>query len=292
MLKSMTGFGRGKAAEAGLSVTIEMKSVNHRYLDINVRVPRTYVFCEEVIKKIIKEKISRGKIEVFVTVEEDYEVDYNVEVNKGLALGYKEAFQELSQVTGIGWNEDLKTIALMNDVLVRKANELSEEQIISIFEKATEEAVVTLEKMREKEGSCLWQNIESSCKEIENAIAYLETREQEVKEGYFQRLKAKMEELLEDRNIDESRILMECAIFSDKICIDEEFARLKSHIGQMYSFEQSKGPIGKKMDFLTQEMNREANTMASKSSDIDMTGRILDIKSSVEKIREQVQNIE
>lgn len=292
MVKSMTGYGRSQEMLGGMNITVEIKSVNHRYFDFSSRVPRNYGFLDEKLKSFVQSKVSRGKIECYVQVDNLEDESVIVEINKSLAEGYVKAFGELSESYGIENNLNAGILARMNDVLsVRKA-EADEDKIWNAVKAVAEKAVDKFINMREIEGEKLRDDILSRADLILEYVEFIEARSPETVKEYNEKLLTRMKELLGDIHVEETRLLTEAAIYADKIAVAEETVRLRSHISQLREFFESAEAVGRKMDFLVQEINREANTIGSKANDVEIARRVLEIKSEVEKIREQVQNIE
>lgn len=292
MVKSMTGYGRHQQAVESMNITVEIKSVNHRYFDFSSRTPRIYGFLDEKLKSYVQSRVSRGKIECYVQVDNLEDDSVVVEINHSLAKGYVKAFEELSSVYGIDNNLNSGILARFNDVLLIRKEEADEEKIWNAVKTVAEIAVDKFISMRGVEGEKLRDDICSRADVILEKVAFVESRSPETVKEYTQKLLARMQDVLGSVNIDETRILTEAAVYADKVAVAEETVRLRSHIEQLKSFFESDEPIGRKMDFLVQEINREANTIGSKACDVDIARCVLDIKSEVEKIREQVQNIE
>lgn len=293
MLKSMTGFGRAIYDNGKRSFTIELKSVNHRYLDLNVKLPRTLISLEEKIRKEISQKIKRGKVDVFITQNVYNDDDYDVKLNKNLADSYCKCLMKIKESYDVKDDISVSLISKFPDVISIEQKEENFDEIWSAILIPLTEALNKLVDMREKEGSKLKEDIENKCDVIKKNVCFIEEKSAYVVEEYKIKLDERIKELLgENKEIDESRIAMEVAIFADKACIDEEIVRLKSHIIQLKDTLKKDEPIGRKLDFIVQEMNREANTIASKSNNIDIVHSVLDIKNDIEKIREQIQNIE
>lgn len=295
MAKSMTGFGRGVYTDELRSVTVELRSVNHRYSDITVKMPRRYQFAEDTIKNIVKGIAPRGKIDVFVNVDNIAADDTAVELNIPLAKRYFETLQtikeEMPQLSG---EPTLAMIANFPDVVKSAAAEEDEELVLKALTEATKEAAANLDAMRVVEGAKLMEDILQRGQLIEQTVCGIEVYAPEVAKNYAAKMKERIRELLGDETtIPEDRIVLEAAVFADKSNITEEMVRLKSHCSQLKSIAaDTSGPIGKKLDFLVQEMNRESNTIGSKANDIRITNDVLLLKAEIEKIREQVQNIE
>lgn len=292
MIKSMTGYGKSEQTIDSLNVTVEIKSVNHRYFEFSARVPREYGFLEEKLKKYCNSLIARGKVECYVSVEDLEEREMEVNVNETLAAGYVKALKELSERFGLKDDISAVTLSRYPDVItLHKASE-DEERIWNAVKTVAETAVSKFIEMRETEGSKLRGDILSRADYIIECVEFIEGRSPETVREYNEKLKQRMKELLGDAAVDEQRLLNEAAIYADKIAVDEETVRLRSHISQLRDFMNSSEAIGRKLDFLVQEINREANTIGSKAQDVDIAKKVIAIKAEVEKIREQVQNIE
>lgn len=292
MIKSMTGFGRGTSEGEGSSYVVEIKTVNHRYFELNVKMPRALISLEDNMRKIINEKIKRGKVDVFVTQNQLARDNMEVLVNETLSDSYMKALHNISERYSLREDVSSSVLARFPEVLILKQKEENIEEVWQGMEPSLNVALDNLIYMREQEGQKLLEDITYRCENILRNIDIISNRVPEVNEEYRKRLLKKVEEILGEREFDESRIAMEVVIQADKTCIDEEIVRLKSHVEQvMKAFELSE-PIGRKLDFVIQELNREANTIASKVNDLALTNVALDIKSDIEKIREQVQNIE
>lgn len=292
MIKSMTGYGKSEQTIDSLNVTVEIKSVNHRYFEFSARVPREYGFLEEKLKKYCNSLITRGKVECYVSVEDLEEREMEVNVNETLAAGYVKALKELSERFGLKDDISAVTLSRYPDVItIHKASE-DEERIWNAVKTVAETAVSKFIEMRETEGSKLRGDILSRADYIIECVEFIEGRSPETVREYNEKLKQRMKELLGDAAVDEQRLLNEAAIYADKIAVDEETVRLRSHISQLREFMNSSEAIGRKLDFLVQEINREANTIGSKAQDVDIAKKVIAIKAEVEKIREQVQNIE
>ena len=292
MIKSMPGYGKSEQTIDSLNVTVEIKSVNHRYFEFSARVPREYGFLEEKLKKYCNSLITRGKVECYVSVEDLEEREMEVNVNETLAAGYVKALKELSERFGLKDDISAVTLSRYPDVItLHKASE-DEERIWNAVKTVAETAVSKFIEMRETEGSKLRGDILSRADYIIECVEFIEGRSPETVREYNEKLKQRMKELLGDAAVDEQRLLNEAAIYADKIAVDEETVRLRSHISQLREFMNSSEAIGRKLDFLVQEINREANTIGSKAQDVDIAKKVIAIKAEVEKIREQVQNIE
>ena len=294
MIKSMTGFGRGEFADGKRNITVEIKSVNHRYSDINIRMSRRYSFVEDYIKKEIKKFAKRGKIEVSIMVENITESDITIRLNEPIAEQYIENLNRLQDQYELDGEVELSLIAGLPEVFKQIPDVEDEEEMKISILTPVRQAVENLDNMRRLEGEKLAEDLLSRGKYILDLVNKIETKAEDVPNEYADKLKARILELLDGNvEIPEDRIMLEAAIFADKCNITEELTRLKSHVHQLDAIiNTGKGPDGKKLDFLVQEMNREANTIGSKANNIDITGIMLQVKAEIEKIREQVQNIE
>ena len=292
MLKSMTGFGRFDGIIDGYHIIVEIKSVNHKYFEFSSRITRGYGFLEEKLMTFAQKRISRGKIDMYVSIDNYEEGDVQVVVNHSLAAGYIAALKELGEKHGIGGNISFDSISRYPDVLsIHKAPE-DEEKIWKVVSEAADNAIESFIKMRANEGQRLFTDVMSRLDTILSIVEKIEVRSPLTVAEYRKKLETKLKEVLEDRSIDDTRILTEAAIFADKVAVDEETVRLRSHISQFRKFAESSEAIGRKMDFLVQEMNRETNTIGSKAGDSEIAYMVVDIKAEIEKIREQIQNIE
>lgn len=292
MIKSMTGYGRASAEIDSMIINVELKSVNHRYFELSSRIPRIYGFLDEKVKSYLKSEITRGKIECYIQIEALETEDVVIKVNHSLASGYIAALKEISERHEVKDDISVSSIARYNDVLAVHKEQADEDKIWNAVKVVLQEALESFVKMREVEGEKLKQDIVNRANTILDQVKYVEKRSPETVLEYKEKLKARIQELVGDANVDEQRLLTEAAIFADKIAVDEETVRLRSHIEQLNAMFDDTQAIGRKMDFLVQEINREANTIGSKAQDVDISKRVLNIKAEVEKIREQVQNIE
>ena len=293
-MKSMTGYGRGECTLYNRRFVVEIKAVNHRYNDITIKLPRAMIMFEDKLKKLISNYVSRGKTDVFVQFETFSSDDVNISVNEPLADSYFKALEALKERLGLDSSIDLSLVAKFPDIIsVDKnvATDSASSEIWECLENAANEAIRNFIDMRQVEGEALKNNILQKTEFILELVKKIELRAPEVSKDYRERLMTKLSELKE-LNVDEGRVLTEVMLFADKACIDEEITRLYSHIEQMNSIVEEKNPVGRKLDFLVQEMNREVNTIGSKSNDLTITNLIVDAKSEIEKIREQIQNIE
>lgn len=293
-MKSMTGYGRGECTMYERKFTVEIKAVNNRYNDITVKLPRAIMGFEDEIKKAISKKVFRGKLDVFVNFESFSQEDVNISVNEPLAKSYTETLRKLKSDLQLEGDVTIEMVSKFPDVITvdkNISNENTENEIRECLMKAVEDATDAFVAMREVEGETLKKNIIEKVAFVNDALQKIEERAPFVSKDYRARLEAKLADL-DEIQVDESRLLTEVMLFADKACIDEEITRLHSHISQMYSIVEESVPVGRKLDFLVQEMNRETNTIGSKSNDIQITNHVVDIKSEIEKIREQIQNIE
>ena len=294
MIKSMTGFGRSEYTDGKRNITVEIKSVNHRYSDISIKMPRRYGFAEDKVKNAVKERIRRGKVDVSIMVENITENDVNIKLNTMIAKQYYENLLELRKEFSVEGDITLQFLAGLPDVMKAIPDVEDEEEITKAILIAVAEAAANLEKMRAVEGEKLAEDLIAKGRNIRSILDKIAERAPQVSIDYTARLRERITELIGGSiEVPEDRILVEAAIFADKCAIDEEITRLGSHLIQLENIvTKSTQPDGKKLDFLVQEMNREANTIGSKANDITITGYMLEIKSEIEKIREQVQNIE
>ena len=292
MVKSMTGYGRAEETVNGCTITVELRSVNNRYLDCNVRIPRLYLFAEDAIKARVQNTISRGKVDVFVTLDNAGADKVQVSVNKPVADGYYAALKSLAEEYHLSDDISVSLLSRFPEVLLAEKAEEDVEQMAKDICSVLDRALADFDQMRTREGERLRDDILSRADIIEAKVALVEERSPQTVSEYRARLEAKMNEVLANTQLDPARILTEAAIFADKIAVDEETVRLRSHIGQLREMLAKGGAIGRKLDFLIQEFNREANTIGSKCSDIEIARHVVDVKAEIEKIREQVQNIE
>ena len=292
MIKSMTGYGSAKGSCDGLEISVELKSVNNRYLDCSVRMPRSFLFAEELVKSKVQEHISRGKVDVFVTVDSSASSDVVVKVNEGLAAGYVAAVKQLAERFSLDDTVSALAVSRLPDVLTVEKKDADAEAVSAAITEITEQALCEFDRMRAREGQKLCDDISGRLVTVENFVSFVEERSPETVKEYRERLYKKMCEVLQNSAADEQRILLEAGIYADKVAVDEETVRLRSHVAQMRSMLETGSPIGRKMDFLIQEFNRESNTIGSKCNDSAITKTVIDLKSEIEKIREQIQNIE
>ena len=292
MIKSMTGYGRSQMLVDGMNITVEVKSVNHRYFEFSSRLPRSYGFLDEKLKSFFMGKLTRGKMECYVQIETVEEPDTIISVNHPLVKGYLDAYKELAETYGLENNIKVSDISRVSDIFSIRKQAADEDKIWAAVQTVAEEALNGFVSMREREGSRLRDDVLSRLETILENVSFIEERSPETVKEYNEKLLGRLRELLADTHIDEQRILTEAAIFADKIAVAEETVRLRSHISQMRTFLDSDEAVGKKMDFLIQEFNREANTIGSKAQDVEIARRVVAVKAEIEKIREQIQNIE
>ena len=292
MIRSMTGYGSAKGSCQGLNISVELKSVNNRYLDCSVRLPRGFLFAEDAVKSAVQSHISRGKVDVFVSVDSAGTDAVVVKVNEQLAKGYVEAIRALSEAYELENSLTAAALGRMPDVLTVEKQDADAETVTAAIREITEQALLAYDEMRRREGKKLSDDITGRLDTIESYVAEVERRSPETVKEYRERLYRKMTEVLQNTALDEQRILLEAGIFADKVAVDEETVRLRSHIAQMRAMLSEGSPIGRKMDFLVQEFNRESNTIGSKCNDSAVTRIVIELKSEIEKIREQIQNIE
>jgi uncharacterized protein (TIGR00255 family) len=289
----MTGFGRGSGSFPGIDFTIDIKSVNHRFFDFSAKIYKDYSFLEEPIKKRIAQKVTRGKIDVYFHTEKSAEeTALSAKVDQSLVKAYLDAAAQLSSEFHVHNNVDASFLLRLPDVLMITPPEVSEEEIKEAVLNALDTALDSFLAMRETEGQKLKADLLDNLGFILNAVERVEKLAPESVSAYRARLEEKIQDVLQDRNIDEARVLTEVAIFADKVAVDEETVRLRSHLSQFTELLEQGGPVGKKLDFLVQEMNREINTIGSKCNSIEITRIVVDVKSCIEKIREQIQNVE
>ncbi len=292
MIKSMTGYGRAVGTDGGMTVTVELKSVNHRFFEFNAKTTRGYSFLEEKLKAYVQQSVSRGKLDCYMQVENEETQDGVVTINESLAAGYYNALRGLCDKYHLIMSQNVSELAAFTDIFNVKKPPADEEKIWQTVKKVADEAIAAFLHMRETEGEKLKTDVLSRADAILADVAFIEERSPQTVSEYYEKVKARIRELLADAAVDEQRLLTEAAVFADKIAVAEETVRLRSHLDQLRTFFDSSEPIGRKLDFLVQEINREANTIGSKASDIEIARRVINIKSEVEKIREQIQNIE
>lgn len=292
MVMSMTGFGRAELSVGNRDIIVEIKSVNHRYFEFSCRTSRGYSFLEDKLKKYVGQRVSRGKVDMYVSVTENDDTSVEVTLNKPLASGYIDAMRTLASEYQVNDDISVSTLSRFSDIFQISRPPADEEAVFADVKVAVDAALEQFLTMRQAEGEKLKEDILSRAQTIINIVGEIEERSPQTVQEYRDRLYAKLSEVLQSANIDEQRILTEAAIFADKVAVDEETVRLRSHFDQMKSFLDSGEPVGRKLDFIVQEMNREANTIGSKVNDSVLAHKVVDIKGEIEKIREQVQNIE
>ena len=292
MLKSMTGYGRAQKILNGRDILVEIRSVNHRYYEYSSRIPRAYNYIDEKLKALLKNSISRGKVEIAVTISNIEGRDTEIAINKGIAEGYVQALRSVSEELGLEDDLTLSKLIKLPDVFTVQKTPDDEEQVWSDVAEVANEAVSKFVEMRTTEGQRLKTDITDKADGILRSVMKVERLSPVTVENYRARLYKKLSELLENKDIDEQRILTESAVFAEKIAVDEETVRLRSHISQLKNMLNSDEAVGRKLDFIVQEMNREVNTIGSKAQDLNVTKIVVDMKAEIEKIREQIQNIE
>ena len=292
MVRSMTGYGKGIAENSDARVTIEMKSVNHRYLDLNIKLPKKLNFLESTIRNKISESVFRGKVDVYITLNEHSDACYQVTINDAIAQKYYDSISAMADKLGIDNDMKASSISRLPDVIELEEMEADEDSLKALVLEALDSCVVQFVDSRIAEGNRLETDLIAKMDEMLVLVDKLEARSPQIIEEYRARLKTKVAELLDDTHIDESRVAQEVVIYADKICIDEEMVRLKSHVSETRGVFELDKEVGRKLDFLAQELNREANTILSKSTDVEIADIGITLKTLIEKVREQIQNIE
>lgn len=292
MIKSMTGFGSAKGAVEGIEVTVELKSVNNRYLDTSVRLPRSFLFAEETVKSAVQSHISRGKVDVYVSINTAMADDMTVVVNEPLLKGYIDAIKHISDEYELPNDMTAMSVSRFSDVLSVEKRELDADAVAEGIKNIAEQALNDFDSMRLREGEKLRDDVLSKLETIDKLVTSVEESAPQTVAEYRERLLQKLNEVIGTSGIDESRIVTEAAIFADKVAVDEETVRLRSHMAQLKTMINGSSPTGRKIDFLIQEFNREANTIGSKCQNAEIAHVVVDLKSEIEKIREQIQNIE
>lgn len=292
MIKSMTGFGRCELMEGSRRFTVEMKSVNHRYLDVNIKMPKKLNFFESSIRNELKNYMQRGKVDLFITYEDFSETTGCVKYNKELAAEYLDYLKQMSSEFGLENDIRVSTLSRYPDVFTMEEQEEDEEELWKELDRALKQAAEAFVESRMKEGENLKQDLLEKLDGMLAHVDFIAERSPKIIADYKQKLYDKVQELLQDTKVDESRLLTEVTIFADKVCVDEELVRLRSHIEATRDALLAGGGIGRKLDFIAQEMNREANTILSKTSDIEISNHAIELKTEIEKVREQIQNIE
>ena len=292
MIKSMTGYGRAVETVNGREFTVELRSVNNRYLDCSVRLPRMLSFAEDAVKQAVKASISRGKVDVFITVRSEAGDEVQVTLNKSVLESYLAAMHQMVDEFGVSDDISVSAVSRLPEVFIIEKPQVDEDQLMADLMGVVSKALEGYDAMRRTEGEALDRDLRSRGETILSLVSQVEAGNGKTVSDYRARLEAKIKEVLANTAIDESRILTEAAIFADKVAVDEETVRLRSHLKQMNTMLTTGGAVGRKLDFLLQEMNREANTIGSKCTDINLARIVVDIKAELEKIREQTQNIE
>ncbi len=292
MIKSMTGYGRAQGSFSGGEISVEIKSVNNRYLDCGVKLPRIYTFAEEPVKALVQRTISRGKVDIFITVNAAGVRNVKISLNTPVVEGYLSALRQIVRDYDVKDDISVSTLTRFSDIFLVEKQEEDEEEVLTALLGVVGEALSAFDAMRTAEGETLKTDLLQKSSEILAIISKVEAQSPVTVAAYQERLTGKMLEVLENSEIDEARILQEAAIYADKIAVDEETVRLRSHLSQLETMLRDGGVIGRKLDFLLQEMNREANTIGSKCNDVDQARNVVEIKAQLEKIREQIQNIE
>lgn len=292
MVKSMTGYGRAVETVNGREFTVELRSVNNRYLDCTVKLPRSLTFSEDAVKQAVKATITRGKVDVYISVRSESAADVQVTLNEAMVEGYLAAMQKMVSQYGVRDDVSVSVLSRMPEVFTVERGQVDEEQLLSDLMGVVHTALENYDAMRTTEGAAMEKDLRSRGDTILGLVSQVEAGSSQTVADYRTRLENKLKEVLANTAIDESRILTEAAIFADKVAVDEETVRLRSHLQQMNTMLTTGGPIGRKLDFLLQEMNREANTIGSKCSDVALARIVVEIKAELEKIREQTQNIE
>ncbi len=292
MIKSMTGFGRSEYSDERLKITVEMKSVNNRYLDLNVKMPRQLARMEAQIKAVLKEYMQRGKVDVYISCEDLAQAGMTVRYNSRLAGEYVAKIREMAEQFGLDFDLRASALARFPDVLTMEEEPLDDAELWDCLEKALRSAAEQFADAREREGTFLREDLEKKLDEMTGHVAFITERSPGIVEAYRRRLEEKVRDLLDGSIIEESRIVQEVTLYADKVCVDEELVRLSSHIQAVRAALRERDGVGRKLDFLAQEMNRESNTILSKSDDREVSDHAIELKTCVEKIREQIQNIE
>ena len=292
MIKSMTGFGRFEAGDENRKLVVEMKAVNHRYCDINIKMPKKLSFFDSSIRAVMKKYIQRGKVDVFITYEDNTENTMLLKYNKDMAQAYYQALKAMSDDFDIENDVRVSSLSRYPEVLVLEEQTVDEDALLKLIETAVSGACEKFVETRITEGNQLKEDLLGKLEGMLEMVTYIEDRSPQIIKEYQEKLLTKVRELLENNTVDESRILTEVTIFADKICVDEETVRLRSHIQSAKETLIAGGSVGRKLDFIAQEMNREANTILSKANDLAISNKAIDLKTEIEKVREQIQNIE
>ena len=292
MIKSMTGFGRCENHQGNRKFTVEMKAVNHRYFDVNIKMPKKFSFFESAIRNVLKTYVQRGKVDVFITYEDFAEENVALKYNESIAAEYLKYFRQMAETFGLENDIRVSALGRCPEVFTMEEQDADEKEIWEVLETALRGACVQFVDAREKEGESLKTDILDKLDRMDENVSLIEERYPQIVAEYRRKLEDKVKELLADTQIDEGRLASEVVLFSDKICTDEETVRLRSHISTMKEALIQGGSIGRKLDFIAQEMNREANTILSKANDLATSNIAIDLKTEIEKVREQIQNIE
>lgn len=292
MIKSMTGFGRCEVTGKDRKLTVEMKSVNHRYLDVNIKMPKKLNFFESAIRTELKKYITRGKVDVFITCEDYSEDSGSLKYNRALAKEYLTYLRQMAEEFGLDDDIRVSTLSRYPDVFVMEEQNIDEEELWKDLREALQGAAENFVKTRIAEGENLLADLNDKLNTMLRHVEFITERSPKLIQEYREKLREKVRELLEDVQIDESRLYMEVTVFADKVCVDEELVRLKSHVESTRKTLLAGGSVGRKLDFIAQEMNREANTILSKANDLEISERAIELKNEIEKVREQIQNIE
>lgn len=292
MIKSMTGFGRCEVTGKDRKLTVEMKSVNHRYLDVNIKMPKKLNFFESAIRTELKNYITRGKVDVFITCEDYSEDSGSLKYNRALAKEYLTYLRQMAEEFGLDDDIRVSTLSRYPDVFVMEEQNIDEEELWKDLREALQGAAENFVKTRIAEGENLLADLNDKLNTMLRHVEFITERSPKLIQEYREKLREKVRELLEDVQIDESRLYMEVTVFADKVCVDEELVRLKSHVESTRKTLLAGGSVGRKLDFIAQEMNREANTILSKANDLEISERAIELKNEIEKVREQIQNIE
>ena len=292
MIKSMTGFGRSEVEDGKRRVTVEIKAVNHRYLDASIKMPKKLNFFESAIRTLLKEYIQRGKVDIFIAFEDFSEDNIVIKYNHNVAEEYLKYLRQMKEEFGLEDDIRVSTLSRYPEVFTMDEDNIDEEEIWKTLEKALRGALEAFVDTRIKEGENLRNDLVSKLNGLLDCVAFIEERSPQIIETYKQKLEGRVRDMVADVNIDDSRIIQEVTIFADKVCVDEEIVRLKSHISSAKDELVKGGSVGRKLDFIAQEMNREANTILSKTSDLEISNRGIELKTEIEKVREQIQNIE
>ncbi len=292
MIKSMTGYGRAVLSAHGRTITVEIKSVNHRYFDCTVKLPRVYGFLEDPLKKLLQSGVSRGKLECGVLINEDEGADIRVQFNEAVFNAYYEAMRAMCEKYNLRDDLSVTSLSRFPEVFTVERRDVDEDELTADVLAAAQNALADFTAMREREGEKLHDDLKFRAGEISAMVDKIAERAPQISKAYLEKLTARIREILEGADPDEGRLLTEAAIFADRAAIDEEIVRLYSHISQLLQMISSDAAVGRKLDFLIQEFNREANTIGSKANDLDLSRIVVDLKAEIEKVREQVQNIE